>query len=245
MMSSFLAERRLEPEEMDNLALPDDELQAALMGLARLNWASQSNSIGWPPVKLVANFFAPRSVRVLDIATGSGDVPIAMAGWGKRKGLNLDIWAIDINAKSIEFARHKARAAKAEVTFECLDAINDELPGDFDVVMCSLFLHHLPKEQAITLLRKMAAAAKVLGIVIDLRRSIYGYALAYVASRLLSRSRIVHRDAVRSVRAAFTLQELHQISEEAGVPSGRSGRQWPARMSLVWYTPNWAAGLSK
>jgi len=237
----FLTRRRLEPEEMDSLALPERELQAALAGLARLNWASNSNAWTWPLIKRVAGILAPQRIRILDIATGSGDVPIALWHLAHRQKLDVEIHGIDVNPKTIQFARHKAQESGAEVVFECVDVLNDELRGEFDIVMCSLFLHHLTNEQAVTLMRKMAGAAKALGILVDLRRSLSSYLLAYCASRLLSRSGIVHRDAVRSVRAAFTVEELGETAEQAGVPPGRAFNVWPARMAMVWYTPNWCA----
>jgi 2-polyprenyl-3-methyl-5-hydroxy-6-metoxy-1,4-benzoquinol methylase len=108
------------------------------------------------------------------------------------------------------------------------------LPNDFDVVMCSLFLHHLSNDDALTLLRRMAAATRCLGLVSDLRRSAYGLFLAYSASRVLSRSKVVHVDAVRSVRGAFTKSELQHLAAEAGLENATVANRWPARMLLRW-----------
>src|SRR4029079_16393868 len=116
---------------------------------------------------------------VLDIATGAGDIPIALSRRAKRAGLNLEIHGIDISPRSIDFARRQAEAAGASITFDCRNALADELPRDFDVVMCSLFLHHLSDADALLLLRRMAAATRCLGLVSDLRRCRYGLFLAY------------------------------------------------------------------
>jgi 2-polyprenyl-3-methyl-5-hydroxy-6-metoxy-1,4-benzoquinol methylase len=153
----------------------------------------------------------------------------------------LEIHGIDVNAKSIEFARLRAEAAGAAVTFECRNALAEELPAGFDVVVSSLFLHHLTDDNAVLLLSRMNAAARCCAMVNDLRRCEQGLALAYVFGRLLSRSSVVHRDAVQSVRAAFTIDELWQLSEQAGLPPHKISRQWPARMLLVWYRPKWSA----
>ena len=68
----------------------------------------------------------------------------------------------------------------------------------------------------ISLLYKMRCAARRLVLVSDLVRSRAGYALAAAVPRLLTRSRVVHVDAVRSVEAAFTPEEFRLLAAEAG-----------------------------
>jgi 2-polyprenyl-3-methyl-5-hydroxy-6-metoxy-1,4-benzoquinol methylase len=241
---SMLEHRVLVPEEMDDPAIATEHLQGALAGLRRLNFVSNSARIVWPPIERLAKAIPNRRIRILDIATGSGDIPIALWGRAKNAGLNVDIHGIDVNRRSVELAREQAQAAGASVTFECLNALTDELPADFDVVMCSLFLHHLNEQDATKLLRRMAGAARLLGLVSDLRRSGLGLFLAYFASRLLSHSPVVHVDAVRSVRAAFTRRELGELANEAGIAQYDLRDRWPCRMLLSWRTVETAAALS-
>jgi hypothetical protein len=80
----------------------------------------------------------------------------------------------------------------------------------------------------------MTQATRRLALVSDLRRCGYGLALAYVASRVLTRCDVVHIDAVKSVRAAFTQNELAQMAAEAGLDQAQIARRWPARMLLLW-----------
>jgi hypothetical protein len=83
-------------------------------------------------------------------------------------------------------------------------------------------------------LRHMAAAARVAVGVTDLDRTHRGLLLAWLGSRVLSRSRVVHFDAIASVRAAWTPGEIQQIAEEAGLHTPRIERCWPARWTLWW-----------
>ncbi len=229
-----LANRQLEPEDMDDPALATQHLHGALQGLSRLNLVSDSARIVWGPIWRLAKSLNTTNLRVLDIATGAGDVPIALWRRAERAGLPVDIHGIDFSSRSVEFAREKAKRAGAAITFECRNALTEDLPVSFDVVMCSLFLHHLTTEDAIKLLRRMAVATRRLVLVNDLRRGAYGFALAYAASRLFTRCQVVHVDALRSVRAAFTPGELAQMANEAGLNSATVNRQWPARMLLQW-----------
>jgi 2-polyprenyl-3-methyl-5-hydroxy-6-metoxy-1,4-benzoquinol methylase len=236
-MTSLLAERVLVSEEMDDPSLPTDQLHGALSGLARLNRVSNSARIVWSPIQRLARELAPTPVRVLDVATGAGDIPIALWRRARRAGLAIDILGVDISPRTIEFARRQAQQADAAVRFEQRSALADEMPQGYDVVMCSLFLHHLDRESAVAVLGRMSAAAGRLGLISDLRRSAYGLVLAYTASRLLSQSPVVHADAVQSVRAAFTIPELEKMAEEARLPPFHISRQWPARMLLAWNGP--------
>jgi len=234
LVSAMLAERQLEPEEMDDPAIATERLRGALTGLRRLNFVSNSVRIVWRPIRQLARELNTDRLRILDIATGAGDVPIALWRRAKRAGLTIEILGIDFSLRSVEFARQQAAKIAAPIEFECRNALTDELPTDFDVVMCSLFLHHLTSEDAITLLRRMAAAARRLVLVSDLRRGAYGLTLAYTASRLLTRCEVVHVDAVKSVRAAFTQNELAQMALAAGLHGAKVHRRWPARMLLTY-----------
>ena len=103
--------------------------------------------------------------------------------------------------------------------------------------MCSLFLHHLDEEPAAQLLRVMAAAARRLVLVNDLRRGWDGLLLAHFAGLCLTRSPVVRVDAVRSVRAAFTLAEARRLAATAGLAGASVSRRWPARFLLTWQRP--------
>ena len=180
----------------------------------------------------------PAPVRILDIASGAGDIPIATVAARKTCRREIGNPGNRYQSQKHRIRPRQADRSQASIGFMCTNALTDELPRDFDVVMCSLFLHHLSNEDAAKLLQRMASATRCLGLVSDLRRSSYGLFLAYAASRLLSRSPVVHVDAVRSVRAAFTMDELGRLADEAGIPPERISRQWPARMLLTWRTRN-------
>jgi hypothetical protein len=115
--------------------------------------------------------------------------------------------------------------------------LRDTLPGDHDIVLCSLFLHHLDESDAILLLGRMAAAARHMVLVNDLVRSQEGLMLVAAAARLLTRSPIVWTDAALSVRAAFTVREMRALARSAGMEEIRLTRPWFCRMLLEWSRP--------
>jgi 2-polyprenyl-3-methyl-5-hydroxy-6-metoxy-1,4-benzoquinol methylase len=179
----------------------------------------------------------PRPLRVLDLATGGGDVPLRLWRRARRAGLDWHLEGWDQSPVAINHARACAGRDGADVRFEVRDVLQDELPNDFDVVLCSLFLHHLDGEQAVRLLRRMAAAARHLVLVNDLVRSLAGWTLAQVATRLLCASPVVHTDGPRSVARAFTPAEARALAEQAGLRGAVVRRRWPFRYLLSWRRP--------
>jgi hypothetical protein len=103
-----------------------------------------------------------------------------------------------------------------------------------DILVCTLFLHHLDEEGAVALLGRMKAAARQLVLVSDLRRSRLGYVFAWAGCRLLSRSRVFHVDGARSVAAAFTTDEARRMAGSAGLEGARVTTHWPQRWLLTW-----------
>ena len=102
------------------------------------------------------------------------------------------------------------------------------------MITCSLFLHHLSQEDAAELIRKMADATERLVLISDLRRTWTGLGLAWAGSRLLTRSPIVHTDAVRSVAAAYAESEIATLAAQNGLDGCVITQHWPQRWLLWW-----------
>lgn len=225
--------RVLTPELMDDPELDPAEHASALRGLARLNALSMSDRILWPSVREVARRVG-RRIRVLDLATGSGDVPIALAGRASREGVELDLHACDISRTALVHAGDRAAREGIALHLWQHDAVSEPFDERFDVVTCSLFLHHLDAARAMRFLENASSAAGHTLLVSDLRREPAGLAVAWGVSRLATRSRIVHVDAVKSVRAAFTPREMGELARDAGLGNGEVCTRWPWRMLLRW-----------
>jgi 2-polyprenyl-3-methyl-5-hydroxy-6-metoxy-1,4-benzoquinol methylase len=231
-----LAERCRVAEIMDRPDLAPVLHRQALHGLATLNFLSRSVGILWPRIFILARRLG-RPVRVLDVATGGGDVPLGLWRHAQKAGVEVEITGIDISGCALDVARDRAERAGARMQFAPINVLADELPTDHDVVVCSLFLHHLDEPEARALLSRMAAAARRMVLVNDLVRGPGGLMLAAVASRLFTRSPVVWTDATRSVRAAFSQSELRELAGAAGMHPIRLRRHWFCRMLLEWSRP--------
>jgi ubiquinone/menaquinone biosynthesis C-methylase UbiE len=89
--------------------------------------------------------------------------------------------------------------------------------ASFDIVLCSLALHHFAPPDAVRVLAEMDRVSRVGFIVNDLARSRPGYVGAWLVGRLASRNRITRHDAPLSALRAYTPDELRTLLATAGV----------------------------
>lgn len=226
--------RFVAPEEMDSEALSAKEHLRALKGLARINFFSRSAHNLWSAIEALAQENPEKPLRVLDIATGSGDIPIALWKRARKKGIRLEIDGCDKSSQALDFAKVLAEESGAKVGFFKLNIHHEVIPSGYDILISSLFLHHLQNGEALQFLRQMKEKAGRLVLVNDLVRSVPGLVLALLGTRLLCASRIVQADGVFSVRAAFSVSEMHHLLQDAGLDHARIERHWPSRFLLIW-----------
>jgi ubiquinone/menaquinone biosynthesis C-methylase UbiE len=176
---------------------------------------------------LVRELPAERPITVLDLGAGAGDIPRAISRWATAQGRSVSICASDRSPEILDLAR-KQTGDDPAIAFAVFDARNVPLPdSSFDVVLCSLALHHFTENDAIAVLREMDRLSTAGFIVNDLRRTRIGFVAAWLASRLTTRSALTRNDAPLSVRRAFTPEELRQLVEGTGITNVEiAARPW-------------------
>lgn len=231
---SHLTKRTITAEHMDEPGIDRGELAmtlrfirfvnrrlggagAALRHLAR--W-----SRGWP---------VERPLRILDVATGSADIPLAIAEWARRAGRRVHITAIDRHPTTLALAREHV-GEREDITLLQADALRltDQFAvGEFDVVHAGMFLHHLDDIQVITVLAIMDKLASRGIIWNDLVRG----PIEKGAVRLMTFGLPAHarHDAVVSVEAGFTRQEALDLARRAGVRRPTFHRHLFGRFTLT------------
>ncbi len=237
-----LSRRERIPEVMDQPGIDPVDHARALAGLRRINALSRCSASLFAPIAALAARQPDQPLRVLDLACGGGDTVIDLALLARRSKLPLILEGCDISASAVAIARANAERRGAAARFFQADALADPLPSGpdgaapagYDVVITSLFLHHLGDHDAEVLLALMARRARHLVLVNDLIRSPLGYGLAWAGTRLLSRSWIVHTDGPLSVQGAFQPAEVAAVADRAGLSGARIQRCWPERYLLSW-----------
>ncbi len=151
--------RRRQPERMDDPTLPVQLHRQALKGLARLNRVSGIARVLFGELRQVARAIPDRPLRVLDVECGGADVLIACARRAAREGLRFQFTGCDRSSTALQAASEAARRhGCSDRRFYGHDILAEDLPESYDVVMNTLFLHHLDEEEVVTAVSHMAAA---------------------------------------------------------------------------------------
>ncbi len=226
--------RRDATELMDEPGQDPIELAANLRDIRRVNRLGGGTSAVLSVLPALLAAVPPdREASVLDLGTGSGDIPRAIIRWGRRRRRRVRVVASDVSHEilaaaapvvagepAIELAQHDARAVP--------------LPdGSFDVVLCSMTLHHFPPDDAIAVLREMHRLARHGFVLNDLARSWHGFAGAWLSSRIATRNRLTRHDAPLSVLRAYTPAELRDLLKRAGIEGAVVRRRPLFRMTAV------------
>lgn len=215
----FLGDRADAVELLDSGELTRLEIERNLADLARLNRLPGGASTS---VRGVRSLIGTRGASIVDVGTGCGDIPMAFARHGWRTV------AVDINAEVLPVAR---AWTTGQPLVEVRNGDARSLPfedGAFDVAHCSLLVHHLQPREAIGALRELRRVARHGVVVNDLRRGLWPLVSTWATTLALGRSPVTRNDGLVSARRAYTLAELDELLEEAGlVPRWRSSTLLP------------------
>jgi SAM-dependent methyltransferase len=170
---------------------------------------------------------------VLDVGTGCADVPLAIVRDGRRRGIDVRATCLDRSEQMLAIARRRT-GNDERLTF--MLGTGEQLPfGDaaFDVVTCTLALHHFEPPAAHALLSELRRVARRTPIVGDLMRSALAFTGTWLYAHVISRNRLTRHDAPLSVRRAYTPAEALALARAAGWHAPSVRREPLFRMTLV------------
>jgi ubiquinone/menaquinone biosynthesis C-methylase UbiE len=137
--------------------------------------------------------------------------------WAERQGRPLHLTVTDRSPEILAEARRTLGGVPG-VTFTVCDARAVPMPErSFDVVLCSLSLHHFAPGEAVQVLREMDRLSRAGFILNDIRRCLAGFVSAWAASRVATRNRLTRHDMPLSVLRAYTPDELRALLRQAGI----------------------------
>ena len=151
------------------------------------------------------------NLRILDLATGSGDIPRLVAEFARAAGAQVQIDAVDFQASTIEIARQLS-ADFPEIQYHCADVHHFGENQSYDIVLFSLALHHFSADEAVRLLRHCRALSRGHVLVADLRRGWFAKIGVEVLTTALFREAMTRNDARLSVARAFSFRELEDLA---------------------------------
>ncbi len=220
-----------EPEQIDDPDQPLAEVQRSMADVALSNrlFGGTQTVLGHV-ARLLRNIPPGTEVKILDIATGSADIPAALRAWGRRRELNLTIVGVDNQSAMLDMAR----SAAPGVHLALADALYLPFaPGSFDLALCALAFHHLGFDASARVLAAMDTLTTRGFVVSDLRRdrpTLWGVEAAMAAVKAHPFTR---HDAPASVRRAWTPPEYRKMVGLSGAQGVRVHTHWYFRVALV------------
>ncbi|MFL6519059.1 MAG: methyltransferase domain-containing protein [Chthoniobacterales bacterium] len=201
-----------EPELMDRPQPVTAELESDLRNLRQLNRYFGS-------YRLIEHFLRrwlrPRTkMRIVDFATGSGDIPRLIVDHARKIGAEVTVDAVDQQASTIEIARGLSRDYP-EIQFIAGDVLTFSREP-YDMILCSLALHHFAENDAVALLKRCRELSKRYVLVADLRRGWLATAGVRLLTSLFFRQEMTQVDARLSAARAFSFAEMRSLAERAG-----------------------------
>jgi SAM-dependent methyltransferase len=167
---------------------------------------------------------------LLDIGTGSGDIPTVIARWARRQQIAARISGLEREAATVEEAVDQTQSFP-EITILRGDATAPPFgAGSFDFVLTSQLLHHFKDEQIVALLRTWARLARRGLIVSDLVRHPVAYHGIRLLTKVFTRNVMTRTDAPLSVQRACTISEWRELLRRADVGRPRVRWMFPFRV---------------
>jgi len=225
------------PEWMDEPCSYDD-FRACLIDLAQVNsltfasrptldfleklWRSGSHVSK-------ARHGAPGSLRIVDVGCGGGDMLRRIERWAAAKRIPVKLTGIDLNPYAARAAREFTKGNSA-IEWLTGDAFSDTEP--IDVVLSSLFTHHLAEPEIVRFLAWSERVAQRGWFVNDLCREPLPCKLFSVLAKTMRWHRFVQHDGPVSFRRSFREADWQRMTAAAGVPSTKLTRWTPARLCV-------------
>lgn len=215
--------RIVTPELLDTDSGTPEEIYASLADLCRINRRFGGIRTTRKLVERVAQYTARRDFSLLDVAAGSGDVAQGVRDQLGPRGINVNYTLLDSALSHVNGYRPTVIADALTLPFH---------DDTFDLVSCSLFLHHLEPEQIAHFLSEALRVCRIAVLINDLRRSALHLTLIY-AGLPTFRSRLTRHDSIASVRRSYTPDELRSMLTATKAAVVELHRSYLFRMGVI------------
>jgi 2-polyprenyl-3-methyl-5-hydroxy-6-metoxy-1,4-benzoquinol methylase len=167
-------------------------------------------------LSFIRRWIEPRArMRIVDLATGSGDIPRLIVDYARKAGTHIEIDALDQQPATLEIAR-KLSAGYPEISYREANILQWDSAQAYDVALCSLTLHHFSDQDAVSVLRRCRALSQKFVLVSDLRRGFLLRVGVYLLTALIFREPMTRHDARLSAERAFSFVEMRDLAVRAG-----------------------------
>jgi len=223
-----------EPEVMDDFAMEGEILKDALDKIAKINQLLGGNKLTLQGVKsLLKDQDTTNEITLVDIGCGNGDMLRVLASYGHKMGLKLKLLGIDANNYTINHAKQLS-TSYPNISYYCRDVFQPDFHEmQYDIVLCTLTLHHFKEDEIYKLLAVFKEKAKI-GIVInDLQRSAVAYRLFQIVCWVFKLNDISREDGLVSILRGFKKKELVAFSKQLKLNNYTIQWKWAFRYQWI------------
>ena len=208
--------RRFDPavlELMDREQPVSAELERDLERIRQLNrWFGSYRLV----LSFIRHWIKPaEKLRIVDLATGSGDIPRLIIDYARRINASVEIDALDRQPATLEIARSLS-ADYPEISYREANILEWNAIKAYDITLCTLALHHFSNNDAARILGRCRETSKRFVLVSDLRRNFSLIAGVYLLTALIFREPMTRYDARLSAIRAFSFSEMRDLAIRAG-----------------------------
>jgi len=199
-------------EMMDRPQPVSTELERDLQRIRQLNcWFGSYRLV----LRFIRRWIKPGGrLRIVDFATGSGDIPRLIIDYSRSIGALVEINAIDRQSATLKIAR-KLSGDYPEISYIDADILEWNPAAAHDIALCTLALHHFSEGDAVKVLRRCNEVAKKFVLVSDLRRGFFLKAGVDVLTAFVFREPMTRYDARLSAARAFSFSEFNDLARRA------------------------------
>lgn len=204
-----------DPEIMDDFNIKGDVLKDALDKIARINHLLGGNKLTLNGVKkLLRKVSGQNLIKIVDVGCGNGDMLRRLADYGLQKNLNLELIGVDANTFTIDYAAALSSGYE-NINYTCEDIFSKSFSElKYDIVLCTLTLHHFKKDEILSLLDTFYRNAKLGFVINDLHRNVLAYRLFQALCFVFRLNEMSRKDGLTSILRGFKKQELIDFSKK-------------------------------
>jgi ubiquinone/menaquinone biosynthesis C-methylase UbiE len=179
---------------------------------------------------------------LLDVGTGSADIPALIASWARRRHLTTQLIGLDPETVTLQAAVSQTRDYPEIALIRGDGRALPLAPDSVDFVLSSQMLHHFSEDDIVNMLRGWSRVARRAIIVCDLVRHPLAYYGIRLVTRAFTRNIMTRTDGPLSVQRAFTLDEWRELFERAGIGPFRVFPKFPFRQITIFSMLERSAG---
>ena len=221
-------------EIMDDLDMSGDLLIHTLDKLAHINKWLGGNAVTLSGLKTLLEHVDRKEIKIIDLGCGNGDMLRQLAKFGRKNNYKFKLLGLDANQATINYAIELS-VDYPEISYIKQDVASPEFKErEYDIALCTLFLHHFRDKEALDLIQLIAQRATIGAVINDLHR----HHLAYYLFKLItafSRNEMINQDGLTSILRGFTRAELNTFAKHI---KSKSMIRWRWAFRYQWIIKN-------